>query len=65
MIVVSEKTAARLETLGFTGKVLVAEELVQHPVNEKLLKERRGNTCDIDPLYAIFTSGSTGVPKGV
>ena len=65
VIVVSEKTAARLETLGFTGKVLVAEELVQHPVNEKLLKERRGNTCDIDPLYAIFTSGSTGVPKGV
>lgn len=65
VIVVSEKTAARLETLGFTGKVLVAEELVQHPVNEKLLKERRGNACDIDPLYAIFTSGSTGVPKGV
>ncbi len=65
VIVVSEKTAARLETLEFTGKVLVAEELVQHPVNEELLKERRRNACDIDPLYAIFTSGSTGVPKGV
>jgi amino acid adenylation domain-containing protein len=68
VMIVDEKSAKKQEKLGFTGKVLYAEELLAHEITaqeeEKLLSVRE-NALDIDPLYSIFTSGSTGVPKGV
>ena len=65
VIVTSGKLSERVAALGFTGKVLLAEELVESVIDEEALASRRKMACDIDPLYAIFTSGSTGVPKGV
>lgn len=65
VLVTSGKSAKRAEELGFAGRVLLAEELAEYEINESILRKRRENACDIDPLYAIFTSGSTGVPKGV
>lgn len=34
-------------------------------VDEGLLRARRAQALDTDPLYVNFTSGSTGTPKGV
>ena len=65
VIVTGGKLAERVAALGFTGKVLLAEELVESVIDEEALASRRKMACDVDPLYAIFTSGSTGVPKGV
>jgi len=65
VIVTSGKFAEKVQELGFTGRVFLAEELVKSETDKELLAERRKRACDIDPLYAIFTSGSTGVPKGV
>lgn len=64
-IVVSESSAAKAEKLGFTGEILVLEELFKHEINETTIAKVRRQALDIDPLYSIFTSGSTGVPKGV
>jgi amino acid adenylation domain-containing protein len=65
VLVTSEKCLEKVKTLGFEGRILLAEELVKSEIQEELLNDRRKKACDIDPLYAIFTSGSTGVPKGV
>lgn len=68
LIVIDDKSAKKCEKLGFTGKVLVLEELLKESdatIDEVALSTIRANALDIDPLYAIFTSGSTGVPKGV
>ena len=67
-MVVDEKSAKKQAKLGFTGKVLSVEELLEHEVTDKdkkMLLQIRQEALDIDPLYSIFTSGSTGVPKGV
>lgn len=65
LIVTSAKFMEKIKGLGFSGRVLLAEELVQNEIEESALADRRRKACDVDPLYAIFTSGSTGVPKGV
>lgn len=41
------------------------EEMLDAPLMEEELAQRRRGQLDTDPLYAIFTSGSTGTPKGV
>ena len=33
--------------------------------DEALLRARREEILDIDPVYVLFTSGSTGTPKGI
>lgn len=65
LIVVTEKSAAKVEKLGFSGEVLILEELFGHEINQSAIDAVRCQVLDIDPLYSIFTSGSTGVPKGV
>ncbi len=64
-IVTSKSDLPQLEKLGYTGKVLFAEDLDQEEADEALLAGIRAQALDVDPLYGIFTSGSTGVPKGV
>ena len=41
------------------------EEASQRTPDEALLRARREEILDIDPVYVLFTSGSTGRPKGV
>ncbi len=65
LLVTSRKLLSKIQEVGFPGKILLAEELAEHKIDEDGLANRRRNACDTDPLYAIFTSGSTGIPKGV
>ena len=41
------------------------EEASQRTPDEALLRARREEILDIDPVYVLFTSGSTGTPKGI
>ena len=51
---------------GETGfEVVRIDDLMDNPIDESLLSERRASALDCDPLYINFTSGSTGTPKGV
>lgn len=55
------------EKLGFSGKVLKIEELLEHTPDEKEMKQLdiiRENALDIDPLYSIFTSRLNRCAKG-
>lgn len=65
VIVSSSRYEKELEKLGFTGKILLTEDLEQVPSDAFILGNIRSRAVDTDPLYGIFTSGSTGVPKGV
>lgn len=65
LLIADKENAERARSLGFEGKVLIAEELFETEINEQLLAGRHSTACIDDPLYVIFTSGSTGVPKGV
>ena len=65
-IAVSDRAnAEKLAETGFTGKILLLEDLLETPVNEPELQRVRRGMIDTDPLYVNFTSGSTGTPKGV
>ena len=65
LLVTSRKLEEKVRELGFSGKILLAEELAEQGIREEALKARREAFCDVDPLYTNFTSGSTGTPKGV
>ena len=64
-MVVDRKTAQQAREIGFSGELLLFDEISAAPVREEILRTIRRGAIDADPLYAIFTSGSTGVPKGV
>ncbi len=57
----------RLQAAGFTGQILLADELLSEQTAPDLilLQQRRGEMTAESLLYGIFTSGSTGEPKGV
>lgn len=48
-----------------TYEVVLLETMLACPTDSALLRRRRGDATDVDPLYVNFTSGSTGTPKGV
>ena len=64
-LIVDRQTAEKVPQTGYTGKVLLFDELKDHRIEEEKLAKIRRTAIDTDPLYIIFTSGSTGVPKGV
>lgn len=54
--------------MGFHGKIICVEEVLNHSLSEKgiaVLDQIADSIIDLDPIYSIFTSGSTGIPKGV
>ena len=55
----------KASSLGFEGEIIIAEDIVDTPVDEAVLSAARRNITELSPLYIIFTSGSTGRPKGV
>ena len=68
LVVADELTLDAAEKVGeSTGlsEILLAEDLLNHLVDEALLACARAGVIDSDPAYVLFTSGSTGTPKGV
>lgn len=69
-LITDEKGAKTLEKIGFSGDVLMVEEMISWGQTngegiDRILLERRPFIIDTDLMYLIFTSGSTGIPKGV
>ena len=64
-LIADREHAGKAAELGFDGNLIIMEEVMDHPVDEALLTERRSSITESTPLYILFTSGSTGKPKGV
>lgn len=57
-----EKTA---RALSFDGEIVIADDILDTPLDDAALKKASAVLLPSSPLYVIFTSGSTGIPKGV
>lgn len=69
-VITDEKGAKILEKIGFSGDLLMIDEMIEYGNQNPSevcdrISERRSCVVDTDLMYLIFTSGSTGVPKGV
>ncbi len=65
VMLVDRVNLALAQSLDYGGTIVVAEEILDTPIDEAALESARYNITEDAPLYVIFTSGSTGVPKGV
>ena len=65
LMVVDKENLETAKQLEFDGQIVVLEDIINTPSDEKMLVEATQNLTELTPLYVIFTSGSTGVPKGV
>ena len=57
--------AETAQNLGFTGNIVIYDEICGTKIDETALGEIYDKAIDTDPIYIVFTSGSTGIPKGV
>lgn len=64
-ITFNAKDEKTLSDIGFEGKILKFDEIIQTESDIESLSRIREEILDLDPVYSIFTSGSTGIPKGV
>lgn len=65
LVIADEECKAKLQEMGYAGKVYLLSTLEQHDIDKQALAAVRRSAIDCDLLYIIFTSGSTGEPKGV
>ena len=65
VIVTTRELMDTAETIFPGHKLVLAEDLMQTPVDLPRLEAIASRAVDTDPLYINFTSGSTGVPKGI
>lgn len=65
IMLVDTEHLAKAKQLDFDGQIINMEDILDTPVDEKIIAERASSLTGTSPLYVIFTSGSTGVPKGV
>lgn len=68
IMIIDEKSAKKQEKLGFSGKVLKIEELLEHTPDEEEIKQLdiiRENALDIDPLYSILLPAQLVCQRGL
>lgn len=64
-LIADREHADKAAELGFSGNIIIMEDVMTADADESLLMERKGGITETTPLYVLFTSGSTGKPKGV
>ena len=68
IMIIDEKSAKKQEKLGFSGKVLKIEELLEYTPDEEEIKQLdiiRENALDIDPLYSILLPAQLVCQRGL
>lgn len=64
-IIVEKEFEEEVKTFGYSGEILIWEDMVKGSIDENRVVEVQKKIIDTDLLYVLFTSGSTGIPKGV
>lgn len=64
-IVFPEACRPQAERLADCAPLVCLEEAEKTAPDNALLRARREQIIDLDPVYLLFTSGSTGTPKGI
>lgn len=65
LMLVDREHLEKAHALDYDGEILIMEDILETPSDDRLLSEATATLTEFTPLYVIFTSGSTGIPKGV